>query len=162
MEEDCNADDNNSHPFPPNQAGPSTSVTEAYPGTKALIRPKKSARLMTKLVNAIKVLGEEKGAPLGSIRNYLIANKLLSPNTADFKILSTVSDALKKGIVTLGAASDFNWLFRLARGARRRSSSSRQKKTCVRAKKRKSIRQKSRKTGRSKRKSRKTRCTKRK
>ncbi|GFR89274.1 hypothetical protein ElyMa_000790500 [Elysia marginata] len=155
MDQDSNANDNfNSHPFHENQAGPSTSVTEAYPGTKALVRPKKSSRMMTKLVNAIRVLGKDKGAPLGGIRNYLISNDLVSPKTADCKILSTVSDALKKGIVTLGTASDFNWLFRLAGAAAKRAYSPRRNKKKGKrstAKKRKSSKRKTRKTKRRRR-----------
>ena len=127
-EEDSNTDDNNSHPLPENQAGPSTSVTEAYPGSKALIKPRKSSRMMTKLVDAIRVVGKDNGAPLGGIRNYLLSNSLVSPKTADCKILSTVSDALKKGIVTMGTASDFNWLFRLASAATKRPYKRRQKR----------------------------------
>ncbi|GFN98501.1 hypothetical protein PoB_002500700 [Plakobranchus ocellatus] len=157
MDEDSTVDGNNSHPLQMPRAGPSTSVTETYPGTKAPMQPKKSSRMMTKLVNAIRVLGKDKGAPLGSIRNYLVSNDLVSPKTADCKILSTVSEALKKGIVSLGTASDFNWLFRLASAATKRTLHRGRKRTrrVSSTKRKSSTRKKSRGRGRKKRKARK-------
>ncbi|KAK0069380.1 hypothetical protein Bpfe_000557 [Biomphalaria pfeifferi] len=97
------------------KAVPSSSPTRHSSGAKTDRKTKRAPRFSTKLLNAIRIVGDEYGAPLEKIGKYLVDNENISQETVGFKVLRELSNAVKKGIVTVGAATDINnWLFRLA------------------------------------------------
>lgn len=138
------------------RAGPSRSVTETPSSAPQAPVLKKSTRMVTKVLTAIRALGSDNGVPLGRIRNYLVENNMVKPEKAGIKILKATSDALKRGIVAFGTAADFNWLFRLAnrgkknppekdkRSRSRRSSRARRRRSRSRRRRSRSRRRRSR------------------
>lgn len=132
---------------------PIDSISQQSTSTEPM-RPKKSAKLITKVLSAFKALDSDAGVRLEDVRNHLRNQGLITsnPKRSILQILKGTMQGVKMGMIH-PPSDDSQWLFRLVSKLNADSKKGRAKNQATTAKKRSSGKNRARSTTRKNRKS---------